>query len=518
MQANWYRAALVPVVLGLAGATAATVHAAQAPAAMTFAPVIDLGSSGGEPSIQDDGHGFVYITSPAGIPAGLNQTTGVELWRSVNGGVSFSQLPNVGSQIGGGDSDVTADHNSNVYTADLEAAAADVQFSSDHATTFTTPGTQTGPDDDREWLTPVGDVLYLTYHDFVNNVPLIYKSTDHGTTFTPAGAAGAILTPTNNATAFQDSQQGTLVSKPVADAKGNIFVLINTSTAAQNAQNPGSTGPLDRLYLAESTDGGSTFTVTLVNDVSNGGTGSGSWGKVFNQLAIDNGGNLYIAAAGNLKSSDPVRIFLIRGHNNGGTYTWDAPLPLTSGFSQVFPAIAVGQAGQVAVGYYGTTAATGCNSACQLDYRNSSNKFQFYIAETLDALDAAPAFTTNQVTTTSPHPGGICTDGILCGTPQSAGGNRNLADFESMTVDPNGSVELVIPADQDGVHTHNLFYKQTGGSPIVPGPTNGNGTGNQTFVATPASGVPEIAFAPALIIAGVGAGLFVVRRRNRALS
>jgi hypothetical protein len=41
-----------------------------------------------------------------------------------------------------------------------------VQFNADLGTSFSSPGTQAGPDDDRELLTPAGDVLYLTYHDF----------------------------------------------------------------------------------------------------------------------------------------------------------------------------------------------------------------------------------------------------------------------------------------------------------------------------------------------------------------
>jgi hypothetical protein len=84
---------------------------------------------------------------------------------------------------------------------------------------------------------------------------------------------------------------------------------------------------------------------------------------------------------------------------------------------------------------------------------------------------------------TTPHPDGICTDGIFCGTPASSGGNRNLADFESITVDPHGHLEVIIPADCNAcTGTENWFYKQTAGPLLVPGATNGNGTGNETWV------------------------------------
>ena len=216
---------------------------------------------------------------------------------------------------------MAADHNGNVFVADLEAAAAYVQFSSDHGTSFGPVGNQCCPSDDREWLTPVGDVLYMTYHEFTSNAPLIWKSTDHGTSFTPGGSIlGA------NATAQADAASTTLVSKPVTDQFGNLYVLVNTSTAAENAAAQPSNGPLDRLYLARSTDGGLTFTATLIDDQSNGanhpGT-SGTWGHVFNQLAIDAGGNLYVAVAGTLNGAPAAtagpnsNIYLLRGANHG---------------------------------------------------------------------------------------------------------------------------------------------------------------------------------------------------------
>jgi hypothetical protein len=527
MARPWKLLTLAAVPALALAATSATGRAVNPPPAIGFSPVIDLGVSGGEPSIQDDGRGDVYITSPNGIPSGANSTTGVEFWRSTNSGSSFSSPTAIGSSIGGGDSDVSADSAGSLYTADLEAAAADVQFSGDHGASFSSPGSQTGAEDDREWLTPVGSALYVTYHDFANNVPLINKTTNptagNAAVWTTGGSIFGTNAPTN-ATFAADANGDTLVSKPVVDAAGDIFVLTNTSTAAQNLAS-GNTGPLDRLYISESTDGGLTFTSTLINDISHGGTNSGTWAHVFNQLAIDAGGNLYIAVAGTPSApgsgAPNAQIYLIRGTNNGGgSYTWSAPIQILGSadpYAEVFPAIAVGQAGQVAVGYYKTQAVTGCAATCYQDFRNASNKFQFFISQTIDALDPTPLFTETQVTTTSPHPGGICTDGIFCGLPvmQNHGGNRNLADFESMTEDPTGHIELVIPADQDGATTHNLFYKQTTGALLVPGATNGNGTGNQTYLVL-STQTPEAPLALLLPLAGGVPIAIAIRRRRHA--
>ncbi|MBJ7607840.1 MAG: exo-alpha-sialidase [Candidatus Dormibacteraeota bacterium] len=512
----------VVALLAATALTAAGAHHVGAETPLSFSSVQDLGGPGGEPSIQDDGNGNVYITSPVGGPAGVNRQVGVQFWHSSNGGASFGPSKNIGFQLGGFDSDVTTDNTGFLYVADLEAAATYITTSGDHGANFTSPvkSTQAGPEDDREWLTTVGsNTVYLTYHDLAAGVPLIFKSTDRGKTFTRAGN----IFGTNSAF-IADAAANTLLSKPVVDAAGNIFILTNTSTAAQNLNNNG-TGPFDRLYLSESTDGGMTFTATLISDTSNGSTTnakSGTYAKVFNQLAIDAGGNLYIAAAGTLMTpaagAPNSNMFLIRGIKQGdGTYQWKNPVQLTSDHAQVFPAIAVGQAGQVAVGYYGTTTVAGCAASCYNDYRNDSNKFQYYVTETLNALDPNPTFSApTQVTTTPPHPGGICTDGVFCGTPLSSGGNRNLADFESMTVDPAGNIELVIPADQDGTNTHNLFYKQATGPQLVPGATNGNGTGNRTYVNNTGGQVPEAPWASALLLVGAaGAAAVMVRGRRR---
>jgi hypothetical protein len=469
-------------VLGLAtlGAVLAvrpTRAAAAGSGALAFGLTHDLGAAGGEPSVQDDGRGHIYITTPQGIGS---TNSGVLLSRSLDDGLTFLAPQTVGGVVGGGDSDVTADvTGKNVWIADLAAAFTNVLHSTDLGATFPTR-TQAGPEDDREWLTPLGKTLILTYHDFAGNVPVIFISTDGGTTFAPGGTNGLIIGP--NDPGFADTKCNTLVSKPVTDSHGNLYVLTNTSTAAEDlAGGCATVTPLDRLYLSVSHDGGHTFTTTLINDISKATTGkamSGSWGHVFNQLGIDAGGNLYIDASGTLDGSLPLRNYLLVSTDHGKTFSKPI-LTQASANAQLFPSIAAGQAGQVAVGYYQGT---------KPDHHATGNNYQFVVDESFNAASAQPTFTRTVLPPlkgTTPHPDGICTDGILCGTPASSGGNRNLADFESITVDPKGHLEVIIPADCNTCNgiTENWFYKQTAGPLLVPGATNGNGTGNETWVA-----------------------------------
>ena len=451
----------------------------------------NLGPAGGEPSIQDDGAGHIYITTPLGT--GSIGGTGVRFSRSSDGGATWVRTKDasnvehpytdIGGPVGGSDSDVLVDSTrKNLYVADLAAAFSNILRSQDGGKTFPVD-TQTAFEDDREWVTTVGPNVYVTFHDFAGNLPLIYGSTDQGVTFAPFGFAntGQIFAPSD--AGFADTKCNTLVGKPVTDAAGTIYILTNTSTAAEDlAATCSLPAPLDRFYLSVSKDGGHTFTSHLVSDLSMAGNPgqlkSGSWGHVFNQLAIDAAGNLYIDASATLDGVAPLQNYLLVSQDHGVTFSKPIatnPQPL---HGQLFPAIAAGQAGQVAVGYY---------QGLFADHHKTGSNFQFIIDETLNALaPGGPTFTHTQLAPlkgTTPQPDGICTDGIFCGTPASSGGNRNLADFESMTTDETGHLEVILPADSDGSNTENWFYKQTTGPLIPPGATNGNGTGNQTWVA-----------------------------------
>src|SRR5947209_12230756 len=119
--------------------TAALALAPAATAARFTAPVKLTGGSGGEPSIITDPHGDAYVTGPQSIPAGANPSNpggeGVGFWASHDDGATFGPAKLIGSQAGGGDSDITYSKGA-LYVADLEAAAAQVCKSTDGGNTF----------------------------------------------------------------------------------------------------------------------------------------------------------------------------------------------------------------------------------------------------------------------------------------------------------------------------------------------------------------------------------------------
>src|SRR5205807_5080323 len=131
--------------------------------------------------------------------------------------------------------------------------------------TFGSPS-QTGPEDDREWLAVIGPTLFLVYHDFAGNSPLIFISSDNGATWAPGGTGGLIIPPGDPA--FADTKCNTLVGKPVTDVNGTLYVLTASSTLVEDIAvggciNPRANVPLDRFYLSVSTDGGHSFTTNL---------------------------------------------------------------------------------------------------------------------------------------------------------------------------------------------------------------------------------------------------------------
>jgi hypothetical protein len=448
------RVRLIAAAAGLAVA-GSFVFAGAAPArtASAFAPPVKLnGGCGGEPSIDVDGSGHVYVSSPKGIGAAVAScdgvatgARGVATWVSADGAKTFGPKISVGSTDAGGDSDTQVDpKTSDVYVADLAGTSSVVCVSHDHGQTYVSAQLpsedcsrstltinvtgHTGFDDDREWLNVYGPTpsyphrdVFLSYHDFTLGVPFVWRSQDGGP-FEP------LSVPAFSDPAF-DSQvvNGTVMAKPVIDHDGTMYGLVTTQSAGQ--------GPLTHLWLIKSIDHGATWSATSIFD---GGTGA-QLGLVFNDIAIDGAGNLYALSLGNKSQAvPPVHAYLFSSTNHGAT--WSAPLDINpDGKALALAAMHGGpQAGQLVIGFYHSTNTT--------DPNDVTGKWIYQALETTNATASSPRFTTATLGATENstglvHQGQICTQGIACTTGQITGGgqgNRNLADFTSVSVDKHG--------------------------------------------------------------------------------
>lgn len=448
------------------GVTAFSAQAAR-PAPLAWGTPYKLGPwAGGEPSVAFDpsGNGAVYVVAPQGIPSGAMTavnvipgqkyaTKGIGFWASRDHGRTFPFSANIGSALGGGDSDVEVAGDHTVYVTDLEAAATSICRSTDGGRSFADASpvnlgcasintNQSGPDNDRQWLNrgPKG-VLYLTYHDFAGNIPLMYRSTDRGQTFLPCGnilGSGPALTN------FLPAVGGDLVAKPAVDQRdGSVYVGV-TEPDQQAALSSPQHYPLGNLYIAVAR-GGCTGTTTFQTHTVYANPGA-DLAKDFNAITLDGAGNLYMVAAGKLKAgqkANGVYVFTSRDH---GT-TWSKPQQVNAPnlTADAMPAIAGGpHPGEVAVGWFGSSTSN--------DENYTKNQWRYYVAT---SSTFGKAWTQSTVTKNVIHYGDICTQGLLCSlNPLGYGpystGNRNLADFSSLAYDPRtGKLLAVFPGDPE---------------------------------------------------------------------
>jgi hypothetical protein len=442
-------------LVGLVAAIGPALATSPSHAARFSAPLKLTGYAGGEPSLAIDPYhpNNVYVTSPQGIPSAVGALVGladkgIGFWASHDGGRSFPIKRNIGSGIGGGDSDVVVGSDGTVYVADLEAAGTAICTSTDHGRTFTSGNAlkaldscstittnQQGPDNDRQWLTTVHgqqqNTLYLTYHDFAGGFPIIMRSTDGAQTFTPCGS---ILDPLGPAGRNYSPLNGTLVAKPAIDRAGRIFVEVTEPALVS----PPVGASLSNLYIAVSPKGGCTGPTVFENHLIYSNPGA-DLGKIFNSVTVDGAGNVYVIAAGHTRAGQTTtNVWLFVSHDRG--VHWSKPIRVnTPGLkANVMPAVVGGlRRNEVAVGWFGTKT--------NGDPNFLKNQWRYYVAT---SFDGGKSFAQTTVTKNVIHYGDICTQGLFCGLIPGQPGNRNLADFNEMRVDPrNGNLLVAFPGD-----------------------------------------------------------------------
>lgn len=460
------------------------VGASSAQAASFTSPVKLLGAAGGEPSIATDPLGDVFVDGPQGIPSGLSGHGGVGFWVSRNDGSTFGSAKLIGSDLGGGDSDVLYSKGA-VYVADLEAAATQICKSTDRGVTFqgigpvpdptgctTVNGGQAGPSDDRQWLTSAPDgTLYLTYHEFVSAQPVAFRS-DSGGNDLFANPCGPLVTdPTIESNVPTDITGGTLVARPVTDKSGNLYVLFATTTQQENllAQSSGQpSGTFSQLYLAVSHDKCQTFTdYTVFDGEKRYGENTVQFGDIFNDLAIDGAGNLYAVGAGAIGTKafpTTTNLYVFRSGNGGKSWSSPQTVGGTSSAHMLPAAVAGAQAGRLAIGYFHTT--NGITNP-----NDTKATWTYGTAESTDAASAQPTFRLADVNPGQIyHRGDICNQGILCGTVPGGPSDRSLLDFTSAALDKNGCPLFTFagnptgsPGNNTSSNTFNFVTRQTSG-------------------------------------------------------
>lgn len=205
---------------------------------------------------------------------------------------------------------------------------------------------------------------------------------------------------------------------------------------------------------AVSTDAGTTWSQFLV---PNSGTSQSD-----PSIGIDKDNTVYDCYTPN-DGSPHVAV----SHDRGQTWTDDHDIGASVGVVQaVFPEAVAGDSGRAACGFLGTDKAGNFGSS------SFPGRWYLFIATT---YDGGKTWTTVNATPNDPvqGAGGICLSGISC-----SGNNRNLLDFNEVTVDDHGRVlfgyddgcvsDACISsggADNDFVGFERIA-RQTGGKPL----------------------------------------------------
>ncbi len=400
------------------------------PDSLTFLdPVAVTGASVGEPGILLQ-NGTLWVHAPGG------------LWKSTDGGLTWTDATPTGGVILGGDADLAIGADGSLYWTDLLNLASISVFSSHDggASWFFQPLASDYPGDDRQWIAtgpdagPLGsgEAVYLAYNHLASNV-VVTKSTDGGMTFV---GRTAVLRPQ---TEFWS--MGNLL----VDAKGTVYAVYSLGNALKPYGDDALPTVDFSVQVVVSKDGGLTWTEHQVVD------SEGSPGEIFPVIALDDAGNLYATWAENM--GDHIEVKYATSRDQGTT--WSAPVVVQQWHGTgVMPWVDASSPGHVAIAFYWANE-TAISDDVQGDWT-------LHLATTTNGLDAAPAWTETQVWDQPVLVGGLCTTGITCGLPNGGQGSRDLLDFHQVRIDEHGYPNFAF-AKASGGGTQTYYTRQLTG-------------------------------------------------------
>jgi hypothetical protein len=416
----------------------------------------------GEPTIGVDPQGRVFVSGPTGTGTQRSEwegsVDGGHSYRVITPGLPPSAIQSTQDPPGGGDTDLNFDRAGHQYFADLYALAClRVARTDDGGATVSDglDGCGTNPSADRQWLA-VYDPAPGTPHDsaYTGPTPLVYleynndvsggqwnKSTD-GTTYSnaenrPASATYSTFGPDGYPAIDQQSGK-VFQASGSQNLDGTYDLLLNVGT-------PDASG---NLTFVDAPSGDESKLIHIADNLP------GSPDMLFSVASIDSARNLFVAWGIDSGNASQRQIFVSGASAASGWKTWTKPVQVSDGSTatgdaaNIFPWIKAGGPGRADTVWYGSDKSADPSS-------QSGQNWNVFMAQTVFPVNssgaltgAAPSVSLVQV---SPHPmhyGGVCLQGTGCIESQ---GNRNLADFFSVTVDKTGAAEIVYDDTSNGL-------------------------------------------------------------------
>lgn len=413
---------LLALSLLLAGCTTTPPSSVIAPAATlptaAFAKVvsvIDPSGGQGEPSLGVAPDGTLYANGLAGTGG---RDPGA-VYQSLDNGSTWKRIGTPTAPMPNFDPDLAVSHDGTVWFSSLWLGCSSTGASKDAGKTWTTSYAACVPAaGDRQYVVPTkaGGAYIYSHH-----VPTLYqtisRTTDYGATWTPVGVAesGQVSLVTGNS--------GWGGGGFYNEAKDSVFLTFT------NTEGDAVTGRTWHPAASILHKGDSSFTLMQLPNA-----GGDSVGLSLVVGAADKAGNVYLSWA-EAKGKD-MTIYMASSKDDGKTWSKPVVVDNDSG-SKVFPAIAAGDDGRVAIAYY---------HADKNEYPSSVPKdarWNVTLAWTADALNETPTWERANLSTHSVRTGPICPDGTTCQ------GNRNLLDYFALKITPEGRVASVWTSTDD---------------------------------------------------------------------
>src|ERR1043166_1180399 len=407
-----------------------------------------------EPEIKVDLFGNVYVTAIHGYPGG------VDLWKSTDKGASFAYLgipdgtedkcvtgvtPCIAG-AGGGDDSIDVSSGGYLYISSLLPSTVTMSVSYDGGIGGAEPGqkwevnpvSSTIPVNDRQWVAAYGpQTVYMTFDQApVNTTIWFTKSTDAGKTW----SAPSMLIPLT--TLRRENNVA------VDQFNGNIYTTYTPSCKPYE------------LHLLKSTDAGATWTNSIIYSAP----ANACLENAFPIIAVDRGGNVHVGftQSTGCTARTNAHVFLVSSPHGG--LTWTSPLQIDSGSgnnSTVMPWIVAGSPGVVDVTWYGSTM-----SSPDSVPSNQRQWWNVYFAQVTNAMQANPVVAQSLVAP-AVHNLPICSQGGNC-----TGNTRDLAEYYSMTIDPEGNANIAYADEVNycaqnpapNCYPHTYYTKQTAGT------------------------------------------------------
>jgi hypothetical protein len=399
---------LLPVALVAGVLTAHTQAANAVPAFGT--PVVVSGKEASEPGIDIAANGTIYVNAPGGVGVNSEGVNPSYLWRSTNGGASFTETSDLTRMAGpgGGDSDlVVVPDTQHLAFTDLWLGSASVSSDVlDQGDTWVTNPLEGVVAQDRQWLAATnGDVVYHVTNQLPGGL-VVSKSFNAGATYVQHTVAASVAdrgfcvcSPGN---LIAESGNGPLGDGTLSTYNDKVGVIF----ATQDGDPTGAvfTGSPEGVSFAKSTNGGLTWTIHQIVAPA-AVTRQGIFPVVANA-----GGNLLVATW-----YENGKIAVSRSTNWGDS--WSATAYVSGSDSAVMPWVDA-RGSKVSIAYYGKV---------------GSDWFLRYTESVDGGLTYSAPVTADSTRVKHNAP---CLNGTGCG------GDRELGDFLQVVIDGNGKANI----------------------------------------------------------------------------